>query len=86
MKLCTLCFLIAEMLDLLTTGAGLLIGAMELNRFLPLGVLVVVKVVVVAVVACVLECKRTSKLDWIIVVVASVPVAWNGLNILAEIV
>jgi len=74
------------MLDLLTTGAGLMLGAVELNRFLPTGVLVVVKVVVVAVVACVLECKRTQKLDWIIVVVAGIPALWNGLNIVAEII
>lgn len=86
MKLCTLCFLIAEMLDLLTTGIGLLVGAVELNQFLPLGALLVVKVLVVAIVAYALEKKRASILDWIIVVVAGLPVAWNGLNILVEII
>lgn len=85
MRKTTLALIEAEGLDLLTTATGLKMGFLELNPLADLSVIVLMKIVVTIGVSIFLEFKKL-KLDFLIPIVAMIPVLWNGLNILAEII
>jgi len=86
MKSVTIAFLIAELLDCMTTFIGLRMGMIEVNPIcFSLGLLITAKIVAIGIVATVLQVKRPHKLDWLVFAIAGLPVIWNVLNITVEI-
>jgi hypothetical protein len=85
MRKMTRLFLAAEALDLITTVAGLALGAAELH---PAGfgwrVLVCKALVVVVVVVC-LERLKLGRAGWVLPAVAALPVVWNLAVIASEV-
>jgi hypothetical protein len=75
----TVSFIVAELLDALTTVIALRMGFTELNP-ISWGWLIPLKVVVVIAVALVLR-KTTRKIYWAVPVVAWLVVVWNVINI-----
>ena len=74
-------FILVELLDILTTGIGISMGLTEIN---PIGIsleVLVTKLIVIFCVAEILHLKKRRKIDWVIPIVAGIPVAWNVLMI-----
>ena len=80
MKSIVVIFLILQLLDGITTAIGLRFGFVELNP-LEWDVLIPLKIIGAVGVAVVLRYKKPSRLDKWVVIVSSLPVAWNLLNL-----
>lgn len=79
-------FVAAQALDMLTTAVGLSLGLWETNPLATnMGTMYLVKTILATCVAIVLLLKRQTWLNWIVVTVAALPVAWNILVITLEL-
>ena len=80
MKATTVTFIIAEILDVITTVVGLACGFRELNP-IAREWLIPIKILSIGLVVCGLQLLRPYKILWIIPAFAWVIVIWNLLNI-----
>ena len=79
-------FILVELLDILTTGIGISMGLTEIN---PIGIsleVLVTKLIVIFCVAEILHLKKRRKIDWVIPIVAGMPVVWNIMIMSLELV
>ena len=83
MRNITFAFLVAELLDVLTTLIGMELGFVELNPIGRIGVAWVMplKLLAIIVVALVLQTVPPRKIYWTVPAVAGLIVLWNVLNI-----
>jgi hypothetical protein len=85
MKPITFYFLVAQLLDLCTTGVGLLLGLWETN---PVGInlnTIISKLLVILLGVIIFSRLKMPKLAWIIVIISAIPVLWNLLVITCEL-
>lgn len=84
MRKVTIYFLLAEVLDLITTMVGLRLGMVELNPVFNKAeweILFLIKIIGTIIVVIALERKKKQKIDVIFPIVALIPVLWNCLNL-----
>lgn len=79
-------FIAMELLDIVITGIGIFYGlTKEIN---PIGIsaqMIITKLIITVCVAGILYLKPKRKIDWIIPIIAGIPVLWNILNIIVEL-
>lgn len=88
MKKCIRLFVLFQALDILTTIIGVKIfHFIELNTLMPLGPLILFKVVIVAFVVIIMMWREAdaNKLYNLVWIVSAIPVVWNILNLALEI-